>query len=410
MMAAATIGGIVGLALGGFATVAMRWSDRSEDREADVGPVSVLPPGSAEVLAVLRSSAIVVDTSDQVVNNSPAAVAHGLVRGSELVHPELRHLARRVRRDGVIREVELELRKGPLSDAHAVVGARVAPLGADHILLLVDDRSKARRVEEIRQDFLANVSHELKTPVGGISLLAEAILGALDDPEAVARFATRIGIESERLSRLVREIVDLSRLQGADVIKEPVIVDVGVCAAEALDAAKVLAAERGIELSLQAEPDCLIWGEQDLITTAITNLVGNAISYSDSGTRVVLAVGRADELVEVRVTDQGVGIPAAEHERIFERFYRVDTARSRETGGTGLGLAIVKHVAENHGGQVSVWSEPDHGSTFTMRLPAAARGPGPAPTATANGTEPSGIRPETPHGPRDPHPTTKGLR
>jgi two-component system sensor histidine kinase SenX3 len=410
MMAAATIGGIVGLALGGLATFAMRWSDRDEDRQADIGHVPALPPGTAEVLAVLRSSAIVVDTSDQVVNNSPAAVSHGLVRGSELVHPELRHLARRVRRDGVIREVELELRKGPLGDAHAVVGARVAPLGADHILLLVDDRSKARRVEEIRRDFLANVSHELKTPVGGISLLAEAILDALDDPEAVARFATRIGIESDRLSRLVREIVELSRLQGADVIKEPEIVDVGHCAAEALDASHVLADEQGIELSLEAEPRCLVWGEHDLITTAITNLVGNAISYSDRGTHVLLSVRRADELIAASVTDQGVGIPGPEHERIFERFYRVDTARSRETGGTGLGLAIVEHVAENHGGQASVWSEPGRGSTFTIRMPAAARGPDHAPTAPADAVEPSGIRPPESAAPQDPHPTTRGSR
>ncbi len=410
MMAAATIGGIVGLALGGFATFAMRWSDRAEDRQADIGAVPVPPPGTAEVLAVLRSSAIVVDTSDHVVNNSPAAVSHGLVRGSELVHPELRHLARRVRRDGVIREVELELRKGPLGDAHAVVGARVAPLGADHILLLVDDRSKARRVEEIRRDFLANVSHELKTPVGGISLLAEAILDAHDDPEAVARFATRIGIESQRLSRLVREIVELSRLQGADVIKEPEIVDVGACASEAVDAARVLADEQGIELSVQIEPGCMVWGEHDLVTTAITNLVGNAISYSDRGTRVLVAVRRADELIEASVTDQGVGIPAGELDRIFERFYRVDTARSRATGGTGLGLAIVKHVAENHGGQVFVWSEPDHGSTFTIRMPAAARGPSHAPTAPAPAPEPSGIRSQDTRGTPSPNPSPKGVR
>lgn len=384
-MAAATLGGIVGLALGGVATFAMRWSDRSEARQDEDPPETPLLPGAAEVLAVLGSSAIVLDTSDRVVNNSPAAVAHGLVRDGELVHPELLEMARRARRDGVIRETEFELRRGPLGDATAVVGARVAPLGGEHVLLLVEDRSQARRVEEIRRDFLANVSHELKTPVGGISLLAEAILDARDDPATVKRFAERIGGESERLTRLVREIVDLSRLTGEDVIKEPVLVDVAACAIEAVDASRVLADEHGIELRTDVDAGCFVWGEADLVTTAIGNLVGNAISYSESGTRVSVTVHAAEDLVEVAVTDQGVGIDAEEHERIFERFYRVDAARSRATGGTGLGLAIVKHVAENHGGQVSVWSEPGHGSTFTIRMPLAGQqsSGGPASSGTS---------------------------
>ncbi|MGN6751200.1 MAG: sensor histidine kinase [Intrasporangium sp.] len=391
-MAAATLGGIVGLALGGVATFAMRWSDRSDAAQDEPRPETPLPPGAAEVLAVLGSSAIVLDTSDRVVNNSPAAVAHGLVRGAELVHPELLEMARRARRDGVIREKEFELRKGPLGAATTVVGARVAPLGGDHVLLLVEDRSRARRVEEIRRDFLANVSHELKTPVGGISLLAEAILDAHDDPAVVKRFAQRIGGESERLTRLVREIVDLSRLTGEDVIKDPVLVDVGACAVEAVDASEVLAEERGIELRTEIGEGCLVWGEADLVTTAIGNLVGNAIAYSESGTRVSVRVQTTEDLVDVAVTDQGVGIDADEHERIFERFYRVDTARSRATGGTGLGLAIVKHVAENHGGQVCVWSEPGRGSTFTIRMPLAAQEAGrptPEAAATARSTPPA---------------------
>jgi two-component system sensor histidine kinase SenX3 len=397
-MAAATLGGMVGLALGGVATFAMRWSDRSDVAD-EHGPETPLPPGAAEVLAVLGSSAIVLDTSDRVVNNSPAAVAHGLVRGAELVHPELLEMARRARRDGVIRENEFELRKGPLGAATTVVGARVAPLGGDHVLLLVEDRSRARRVEEIRRDFLANVSHELKTPVGGISLLAEAILDAHDDPATVKRFAERIGGESERLTRLVREIVDLSRLTGEDVIKEPVLVDVGGCAVEAVDASKVLADEHGIELRTEIGEGCLVWGETDLVTTAIGNLVGNAIAYSESGTRVSVRVHTAEDLVEVAVTDQGVGIDAEEHERIFERFYRVDTARSRATGGTGLGLAIVKHVAENHGGQVSVWSEPGRGSTFTIRMPLAAQQashPTPEAATAAPSTPPATSTPPAP--------------
>ena len=374
---AAVLGGIAGLALGGVASFAVRMSDRSLRNEQVLVPEPVLPPGVAEVLAVLRSSAIVHDTSDRVVNNSPAAVAHGLVRGQELVHAELIALARRVRRDGVIREAELELSRGPLGSARAVVGARIAPLGADHVLLLVDDRSEAKRVEVIRRDFVANVSHELKTPVGGIALLAEAVLDAHDDPEAVARFARRITVESRRLTQLVQEIVDLSRLQGADVIKDAVLVDVGACATEAVERCRLLADDKRILIASQVRRGGQVWGDPELITTAITNLVGNAVTYSDAGSRVGVSVRcTSDELVEVAVTDQGQGIPPGEQQRIFERFYRVDEARSRATGGTGLGLSIVKHIAENHGGEVSVWSEVGRGSTFTLRLPAAHPGDG----------------------------------
>jgi two-component system sensor histidine kinase SenX3 len=358
-----------------------------------------LPPGVGEVLAVLRSSGIVLDRADRVVNNSPAAVAHGLVRGQELVHPELLHLARTVRRDGDIREVELDLRRG-IGQGTVVVAARVAPLGAAHVLLLVEDISKARRIDEIRRDFLANVSHELKTPVGGISLLAEAILDAHDDPEAVQRFATRIGVESRRLTNLVKEIVELSRLQGADVVKDPVLVDVGACADVALDRCRLLAEESGIELASNAEPDCQVWGDPELVATAVANLIGNAISYSDSGTKVGVSVRRRDSgVIEVAVSDQGLGIAAEEQERIFERFYRVDSARSRATGGTGLGLAIVKHVAENHGGTVSVWSEVGRGSTFTLTLPAAPGDPAssaaasPTPVAHTSQTHPAASAP-----------------
>ncbi|HET8987516.1 MAG TPA: ATP-binding protein [Humibacillus sp.] len=370
---AATLGGIAGLALGGVALVAVRLSDRATDHESALAvPPQPVPPGVGDVIAVLRSSGIVVDSSDRVVNNSPAAVAHGLVRDHELVHPELLHLARAVRRDGVIREAELDLRKG-IGPGRLVVAARVAPLGADHVLLLVEDRSKAARVEEIRRDFLANVSHELKTPVGGIALLAEAILDAHDDPEVVARFAKRISVESDRLTRLVKEIVELSRLQGADVVREPALIDVAACARDALDRSRLMADDNDIDLVVACDDGCHVWGDAELVTTAITNLIGNAIAYSDEGTRVAVSVRRGgDGLVDVAVTDQGLGIAPEEQERIFERFYRVDSARSRATGGTGLGLAIVKHVVDNHGGTVSVWSQPGRGSTFTIRLPAAA--------------------------------------
>jgi two-component system sensor histidine kinase SenX3 len=366
---AATLGGAAGLVIGAVAVVATRWSERSREQAEPEEPP--LPRGVGDVLAVLRSIAVVLDASDAVVNTSASAVSYGLVRHGELVHHELRHLARQVRRDGMIREAELDLARGPNTKASVVMRVRVAPLGVSHVLILAEDHTHARRVEEIRRDFVANVSHELKTPVGGISLLAEAVLDAKEDPEAVERFARRILVESRRLTSLVQEIVDLSRLQVADTLHEPELVDVGTVAAEATDRVRVAAEARSIDLTLVSEEGLRVFGDAELLTTAVANLVTNAVNYSADGTRVGIGARRVGDTVEVTVTDQGEGIPAAEQERIFERFYRVDAARSRETGGTGLGLAIVKHVSNNHGGEVTVWSQEGRGSTFTMTLPAA---------------------------------------
>lgn len=382
---AATLGGAVGLVIGAVAVVATRWSERSLAEEPPA-PEPPLPRGVGDVLSVLRSVAVVVDASDAVVNTSASAVSYGLVRHGELVHHELRHLARQVRRDGVIREAELDLARGPNLDASVVMRVRVAPLGVAHVLLLAEDHTHARRLEEVRRDFVANVSHELKTPVGGISLLAEAVLDAKDDPEAVARFAARIRVEATRLGRLVQEIVDLSRLQVADTLHEPERVDVAAVVAEAVDRVRVAAEARDIELAVVAEDDLPVFGDAELLTTAVANLLTNAVNYSEGHTRVGIGARRLDDTVEVAVSDQGAGIPLVEQERIFERFYRVDAARSRATGGTGLGLAIVKHVCANHGGEVTVWSEEGRGSTFTMRLPAAAEGPAADDTPTDVGT------------------------
>jgi two-component system, OmpR family, sensor histidine kinase SenX3 len=372
-MLAAVLGGAVGLVIGALAVAATRWSERSSDQGAPDEPP--LPRGVGEVLSVLRSIAVVVDASDAVVNTSASAVSYGLVRHGELVHQELRNLARQVRRDGMIREAELDLTRGPDATASVFMRVRLAPIAVSHVLILAEDHTHARRVEEIRRDFVANVSHELKTPVGGISLLAEAVLGAKDDPVAVERFAQRILVESSRLTRLVQEIVDLSRLQVADTLHEPELVDLGAVVTEAVDRVRVAAEARDIELTLASAEGLRLFGDAELLTTAVANLVTNAVNYSDSGTRVGIGARRVDDSLEVTVTDQGQGIPAAEQERIFERFYRVDAARSRATGGTGLGLAIVKHVCANHGGRVSVWSQEGRGSTFTMTLPAAADRP-----------------------------------
>ena len=367
------LGGAAGLVMGAVAVAATRWSEHSgAHAEPDEPP---LPRGVGDVLSVLRSIAVVVDASDAVVNTSASAVSYGLVRHGELVHHELRHLARQVRRDGMIREAELDLTRSPNTTASVVMRVRVAPIAVSHVLILAEDHTHARRVEEIRRDFVANVSHELKTPIGALSLLAEAVTDAADDPDAVRHFANRMQRESMRLSKLVQEIIDLSRLQVADTLHEPELVDVGSVVAEAVDRVRVAAEARDIELTLASEDGLRVFGDAELLTTAVANLVTNAVNYSETGTRVGIGARRVEDSVEVTVTDQGQGIPAAEQERIFERFYRVDAARSRATGGTGLGLAIVKHVCANHGGRVSVWSQEGRGSTFTMTLPAAADRP-----------------------------------
>jgi two-component system sensor histidine kinase SenX3 len=388
--AAAILGGALALVAGAICVALVRLSDRSRQRVPPPPEPPALPAGVSAVLSVLASGAIVLDSADAVVNPSPWAVAHGLVRDSDLVHDELRRLARAVRRDGVIRDVELDLPRGPLGRGRMTVGARVAPLGSELVLLLMEDRTRDRRVEETRRDFVVNVSHELKTPVGALALLAEAVLEANDDPEAVARFARRMQAESIRLTRLVQDIVDLSRLQSAETVSEPDLVDLAVVAAEAIERTRLVAESRGIEIVTSLMSSAQVYGDADLLGTAIRNLVVNAINYSASGTRVAVSVRRQEQLVEIAVADQGQGIPDGEQARIFERFYRVDVARSRATGGTGLGLAIVKHICDNHGGDVTVWSEQGHGSTFTMRLPAAPSGATGVATDTA-GSTPAGV-------------------
>lgn len=344
-------------------------SDR--ERAARPQPEPEVPRGVGDVLAVLRSSGVVLSHDGRVVTTSPAAVTYGLVRHGRLVHPEITEMVEQVGRDGVIREAQLELSRPGLNAVVHVI-ARVAPLGVRHLLLLVDDQTQGRRLEETRRDFVANVSHELKTPVGGISLLAEAVMDAKDDPEAVDRFARRMQGEATRLSSLIKEIVELSRLQGTPVLQDPQLVDVEDVVALALEHLRIGAEAKNITLTDKVAEDLYVRGDEDMLITAVRNLVGNAISYADAGTAVGVGARLQGDTVEIAVTDQGPGIPEHEQTRIFERFYRMDMARSRSTGGTGLGLSIVKHICANHGGDIQVWSDGAHGSTFTIRLPVAA--------------------------------------
>lgn len=367
------IAGLVGLALGAFGVLAFRVSEKQRQFvDVDTDEPS-LPKGAADVLAVVGRAFVVVDGVDGVVRASPAAYAYGLVRGHTVVHKELLDMTAGVRRDGVILEKKLELPRGPLGQGTIIVQVRAAMLGEDYILLLADDRTEITRTEEIRNDFVANVSHELKTPVGAISLLAEALESSADDEQAVRRFAKRMHKESGRLAALVQDIIELSRLQGASVSQEGGAVDMNAVIAEAVDRSQLPAESKKIQIVVGEPADATVFGDRDLLVTALRNLIDNAIRYSPENTKVGVGVRSKDGLIAVSVTDQGEGMTPEDQERVFERFYRVDAARSRHTGGTGLGLSIVKHVASNHGGEVTLWSRLGQGSTFTLRLPEMER-------------------------------------
>jgi two-component system sensor histidine kinase SenX3 len=237
------------------------------------------------------------------------------------------------------------------------------------VLALVEDRTRERRVEAVRRDFVANVSHELKTPVGAIKLLAEAVAEAKGDPEAVERFAHRMLTESDRLSRLVQQIIELSRLQTDEPLEAPHVVDVDNVIKGAVDITVMDAGNKHTSVVTGGQQGLSVFGNEEQVSAAITNLVANAVAYSGEHSTVLVTTKSVDDMVEISVVDQGIGIPHHELDRIFERFYRIDPARHRSTGGTGLGLSIVKHVAATHGGDVRVWSQEGQGSTFTLSLP-----------------------------------------
>jgi len=334
---------------------------------ADPGtPGPSAPADVVDAALAATLTAVVILENDAIVWTNPAAATMRVVRDGRLASPELERLARRAWRDQEPREGDVDLPDGREVRSVHVVAAPAGP----RVALLVDDTTETRRVDAVRRDFVANVSHELKTPVGAMSLLAEAIQNCGDDPDAVRRFADRMLLESGRLSRLIQELIDLSRLQGAEPTRqEPVLVRSFVD--EAVDRARLVAAASGIEIVVRmGDPDLVVDGDAAQLCTALSNLLDNAVAYSPPDTRIGVTARRRGGDVEVSVTDQGIGISPADQDRVFERFYRVDPARSRETGGTGLGLAIVKHIAGNHRGRVDVWSVEGTGSTFTLTFPA----------------------------------------
>lgn len=358
----------VGLAIGVGFSLLIAWAYRARARVAEETS-SAVPEGITDVLASMDDAACVVDASGLVLASSQSASRFGIDVGSTLDNPELRLLVRGVRTAGGTATESMRITRGGLSLDPRLVSARASVLGPRLTLLIIRDVTEQERLDQMRRDFVANTSHELKTPVGAVTLLAEAIESAADDPAQVRIFAARISAEAGRLAQLTGRIMSLSRLQADDGLGDvgPVAIDEVIAAS--IEAHVVQADAAGVEILRGGDRGVWVSGDSQILVEAVGNLIANAIVYSPLGSRVGVGVRADDGIVEIAVSDQGIGIAETDRERIFERFYRADEARSRRTGGTGLGLSIVKHATQRHGGEVRLWSRPGRGSTFTVRLP-----------------------------------------
>nr|WP_197430125.1 ATP-binding protein [Auraticoccus cholistanensis] len=387
-MLAAVLGAVLGATVAVWVVLSRARTRPTVQERLNVTEVQV-PDGVSQMLGVLRSAGVVVGPHDEVLQATDQARGVGLVRGTRVVHREMLELVREARRTGQVQSVDLELVRGGDQQSHFSV--RVAPLSEELVVILAEDRTTAVRLEAIRRDFVTNVSHELKTPIGAISLLSEAVTEAAEEPGTVRSFAARMQHESNRLAGLVAQIIQLSGVQGDDPLLAPKRVSVDEVLAEAVDVCRVDAVDRQIELVVARDEGLVVMGDEAQLAMAVSNLVRNAVLYSEPGGRVTVSSRRTvrgeDQLVEMRVSDTGIGIAAADLERIFERFYRVDYARSRANGGNGLGLSIVKHVAAAHGGDVGVWSKVGQGSTFSITLPEHVEVPGHAGAAQRDAAE-----------------------
>ncbi|MGZ0713065.1 sensor histidine kinase (plasmid) [Coraliomargarita sp. W4R53] len=331
-----------------------------------------VPDGVSGVLHGMDDAAIVVDSSLRIVAASLPAAPFGLTEGETLPNDELREVVRSVRTVETARTETLRLRRGALPAEPRLVVVRATRISSRLTLLVLRDITEQERVEQMRRDFMENTSHELKTPVGAVSLLAEAIESAADDPPQVRIFAVRLLAEAARLATLTSRIMSLSRLQSGDVMHTQRDVSVDEVVASAIDAHLLQAEAAEITMTRGGERHRYVRGDPQVLSEALGNLVSNAIAYSSRGASVGIGVRTVESVVEIAVTDRGIGIAEGDQSRVFERFYRADPARARRTGGSGLGLSIVKHGVQLHGGEVRLWSRPGRGSTFTIRLPQIA--------------------------------------
>lgn len=356
------LGIVIGLALAGLFILVWRARLRTE-RELS----NRLPEGVRETLSALEDASCVVDGSGIVVAASDLAAEYRIALGSTLPSERLRNVVRAARDSG--EPAALTLRVKTDDGDEVLVAARANRISPRFTVLMLRDVSEAERLDQMRTDFIANTGHELKTPIGAITLLAEAVDSAADDPDQVRHFTMRIQAEAQRLAQLSTRIMNLSHLQSADALNGATQVRLADVIDRAIEPYETQADSAGVTLVRGEIVNATVRGDIEILADAVGNLITNAISYSPVDSRVVIATKRVADTVEILVADQGIGIGEADRERIFERFYRADEARSRATGGSGLGLSIVKHAVTRHGGNVRVWSAPGKGSTFTISLP-----------------------------------------
>ena len=360
------LGIILGLVLGGLFT--HRWVSSRNNSESSSSSSSSSRNQIIKLIQSLPDIVIWVDGDNKIKYASEVALSLNIARDEKIQIDSLESLISMARKvdEPITKNIKA---KRPLGIAKLNLETWVMRLERGEVLLWAQNNSIISRVETVRRDFVANISHELKTPVGALSLLAEAIEEAGKDSETIQKFAKRIGPETKRLTNVIRDIIDLSQVQSDDPLATASPVEVDRVINDAIDAVQLLADLHSVEIVQVKSPDVKIMGDEYQLVMAIRNLLTNAITFSPVNSRITVGAKLKDGVVELTVSDQGIGISLENQSRIFERFYRVDPARSRSTGGTGLGLAIVKHVCQNHGGEVSVWSVQGQGSTFTMKFP-----------------------------------------
>ena len=346
----------------------MAWFKQSDVEKPS--KAASLPELLIKTLNSLDRDSLILDKNGDAIFTTGNIEKLNILKDGKIFSEEFLALIRVVRRTGVKQESSFEIPRGPIGEGKREIQVSISILSESGlVLVIIDDEGEKQRIDAVRRDFITNISHELKTPITALSLNSDALLEVKNEPDQVVRFAERIKQQAGRLNDLVQEIINLSKLQDADPLDVAKAVSLLEVVKEAIDQCETNAEARKISINLEKEDSATVLGNRDQLVMAVHNLIENAINYSASGTNVTVVVEGDDEIAEITVKDQGIGIAQGEIDRIFERFYRVDPARSRATGGTGLGLSIVKHVAQNHGGEIKVWSAPGVGSTFSLRLP-----------------------------------------
>jgi len=360
---------VIAIAIVAFFIAGFAVGRRGFETDPQSDPID-FPVLASEILELLGSVGILLDQNNQVIRMNNRAEPFGLVSRGSLVQPELFDLVRKARSTRQVESFDGSINVG-MKRSQLEVSAKASLVAGDYVVVVLEDQTQKSRLDKTRRDFIENISHELKTPIGAIALLAEAIQGAGDDAETRNRFSGNLIKESNRLTHLVQDIIELSRVQSEEVLATAELIDVNQVIADAVDRNEQAARIRNIRVLFQQESGPEVYGNREMLTTAVKNLIENAIKYSSSGSQVGVGSKVVGDVAEVSVIDSGAGISPENQPRVFERFFRVDSSRSRDTGGTGLGLSIVKHVAKIHRGEIKLFSQPGVGSTFTLRIPLA---------------------------------------